>query len=219
MLMKGKKNKEQSQGFTLIELLVAMAIFGIVMAGIYTVYHSQQKAYQIQMQVSAMQQNLRAATLFLEREIRMAGYDPTKNNTARIITANAISVRFTMDLNGDGDVTDADEDILYSLYDADGDGDMDLGRTVNGVLSLLAENMDALNFVYLDKNGLITTVLNNIRSVQLTLVARAGQRDTSMVNNQAYRNQQGTVIYTGPNDNFRRRLLVTQIKCRNIGLP
>lgn len=217
--MKENKNIEQSPGFTLIELLVAMAIFGIVMAAIYTVYDSQQKAYFIQLQVAAMQQNLRAATLFLERDIRMAGYDPTKNNAARILTANAAIIRFTMDLNGDGDVTDADEDILYNLYDADGDGDMDLGRTANGVLSLLADNMDALNFVYLDKNGLVTTVLNNIRSVQLALVARAGQRDKSLFNNLAYRNQQGTIIYTGPNDNFRRRLLTTQIKCRNIGLP
>ncbi len=49
-----------NQGFTLLELVVAMALVGIIMAGVYATYFSQQKSYLVQDQVAAMQQNLRA---------------------------------------------------------------------------------------------------------------------------------------------------------------
>ncbi|MCD6266685.1 MAG: prepilin-type N-terminal cleavage/methylation domain-containing protein, partial [Deltaproteobacteria bacterium] len=76
--MYGKIQKKQNEnGFTLVELLVAMAISVIVMASIGYVYYTQQKSYVAQEQISAMQQNLRAAMYYMEREIRMAGFDPT----------------------------------------------------------------------------------------------------------------------------------------------
>ncbi|MBN1907686.1 MAG: prepilin-type N-terminal cleavage/methylation domain-containing protein, partial [Deltaproteobacteria bacterium] len=62
-------------GFTLVELLIAMAIAGVVMAGVYSAYSSQQRSYLAQEQVAAVQQNLRVAMYFMEREIRMAGCD------------------------------------------------------------------------------------------------------------------------------------------------
>jgi len=65
------------KAFTLIELLLALAISGVVMAGVYSAYYSQQKSYITQEQVAAMQQNLRAAMYIIQREIRMAGCDPT----------------------------------------------------------------------------------------------------------------------------------------------
>ncbi len=67
--MKGNKNK----GFTLIEILVALAILGIVLAGIYSVYTMQHKSYIVQEQVANMQQNERIAMQMITRDIRMAG--------------------------------------------------------------------------------------------------------------------------------------------------
>ncbi|UCF72314.1 MAG: prepilin-type N-terminal cleavage/methylation domain-containing protein, partial [Deltaproteobacteria bacterium] len=61
------------KAFTLAELLVAMVVVGVVMAAIVSTYYSQQKSYVAQEQVAAMQQNLRAAMFYMEREIRMAG--------------------------------------------------------------------------------------------------------------------------------------------------
>ena len=55
-------------GFTLVELLVAIAVAGIVMAGIYSSYYSQQKSYVAQKQVAAMQQNLRVGMYYMERD-------------------------------------------------------------------------------------------------------------------------------------------------------
>jgi len=50
-------SKRNESGFTLIELMVAMAISVVVMAAIYQVYQSQQKAYVTQQMVIEMQQN------------------------------------------------------------------------------------------------------------------------------------------------------------------
>lgn len=62
------------KGFTLVELLVTLAISGVVMAGVYSVFYTQQKSYTTQEQVSEMQQNLRAAMLMISRDARMAGF-------------------------------------------------------------------------------------------------------------------------------------------------
>jgi len=220
-LLGSKLTMKNQNGFTLTEILIALAIAGVVMAGVYSAYYSQQKSYVTQEQVVAMQQNLRAAMYYMEREIRMAGCDPTEDAGAGIQTAGSNSIRFTLDITDDagigdfdGDTLDANEDITYSLDDNDGDGDNDLERNNN----LIAENVDALDFVYLDANRATTTTLANIRSVQITLVARTGRGDPGYTNNTSYQNQQGTTIYTALNDNFRRRLLTAEVKCRNLGL-
>ena len=221
------------KGFTITELLVALAISGVVMSGIYSAYYSQQKSYVTQEQVVAMQQNLRAAMYYMEREIRMAGCDPTGNAGAAIMIANVAELQFTIDENGDGDFTnpspppanDSNEQIRYALTnDANGDGIADgspchLGReTWGGGLQTVAENIDALNFIYLDGDRNLTATLANIRSVQITLLARTGREDPGYTNNTSYQNQQGTTIYTALNDNFRRKLLTAGVKCRNLGL-
>ena len=206
-------------GFTLVELLISMAVGGVVMAGICSAYYSQQESYITQDQVSAMQQNLRAGLWFMEREIRMAGYDPTGTANAGIVTANATSIRVTLDLNADGYTDDSNEDITYSLYASDGDGDSDLARKVGGGNNQpVADNIDVLNFVYLDQAGYITTTLPDIRSVQVTLVARAQRPDTKYTDTASYANQQGEQILSTQNDNFRRKRLTAEIKCRNLGL-
>ncbi len=64
-------------GFTLLELMIAMALSGVVAAGVYVAFSSQQRT-QIDQQLTAdLQQNARAALYILQREIRMAGFDPT----------------------------------------------------------------------------------------------------------------------------------------------
>jgi type IV pilus assembly protein PilW len=62
------------QGFTLVELMVAMAISLVVMGAIFLTFKSQQDSYVIQDQITATQQNLRAAMYMLTRDIQMAGY-------------------------------------------------------------------------------------------------------------------------------------------------
>jgi type IV pilus assembly protein PilW len=202
-----------NRGFTLTELLVALFISGIVMGTILSAYYTQNKSYAVQDQLAAMEQNLRAAMDIMIRETRMAGYDPTGTANAGIVAANAASLTITEDLDGDGSIS-SDESITYSLADSDGDGDNDLERNSN----LIAENIDALNFVYLDENDASTTIPAEIRSIQITMVAKTGKADQGYHDTITYTNQGGTPIFGPANDSFRRRRLTAEVKCRNLGL-
>lgn len=224
----------RNNGVTLTELLIALALTGIVAGAIYKIFISQGRAYTVQSEVAEMQQNLRAGVFMMEREIRMAGYDPTRAANTEILTAAPGDLEFTADLNGDGDTDDPSEHMIYTNYDTNADGTSDaLGRNdvnAGAGTQLLAENIDELNFVYLDGsrnalNDMTTSVapadLPNIRSIQVTMVARSGIIDPEYNDNNTYQNQHpggSEVIYTAPGDNFRRRLLTTEIKCRNLGL-
>ena len=117
-------------GFTLIELLVALAVSGVIMTSVYAAYQSQQKAYGVQEELAAMQQNLRTAVYYLSNQIREAGCNPnsiTGTNAPRILTANVDSIHFTADVRGSGFGTEPDgattgpyENVTYSLYTDNG---------------------------------------------------------------------------------------------------
>jgi type IV pilus assembly protein PilW len=226
-----KKEGLYTQGFTLVELLVAMAVSLLAMGAIYSTFLSQFKSYQVQEEIAAMQQNIRAAMYHMQRDIRMAGYDPTGDAGAAIEIANVAELQFKIDENGDGNFTgtsppnDPNEQIRYALTnDANGDGIADgspcnLGREIwSGGLQPVAENIDALNFVYLDAAGNPTATLADIRSVEITIVARTDRSLRTSPNNIVYRNQQGSQILGAQNDYFSRNRLTMLVKCRNLGL-
>ncbi len=169
-----------------------------------------------------MQQNVRIALRTMESEIRMAGFDSTEAAGAGIVNATAVNLQFTRDLDSNGDVTGANEDITYSRYDFDGDGQADLVRNdVNGLgANPVALNCDALDFVYLDEDGAVTASLPDIRMIQVSIVIRTSDEDYSYTNSDVYQNIAAipVTIYTAPTDNFRRRLLSSHVICRNLGL-
>ena len=102
---------------------------------------------------------------------------------------------------------------------------LDLKR--NG--SVVAENIEVLDFVYLDEDRnllgptpLDPANLDLVRSIQITLIARSGQDLTVMMmkqnDNKTYNNQQGDALLVNPNDRFRRVILTADVQCRNLGL-
>lgn len=62
------------KGITLIELLVALCLSGMLLAGVYKTFVSQQHTYTVQDQVADMQQSVRVAISRMTRELRMAGF-------------------------------------------------------------------------------------------------------------------------------------------------
>ena len=205
--MSGTMKGNHEAGFTMVELLVAMVIAAIVMTSVYSVYYSQQKSYIVQEQVAAMHQNLRAAITIMEREIRMAGCNPTGNaSTVGFLDNQADRIQFTEDVRGkdpgdppDGDTGDDDENISYYLTDADGDGDADdlvrdTGGTEADIEKVIAENISSLTFIYLQGDGVSTaTGLEDIRFVRIIVTATN-------------------------NDKSKTETLQTRVNARNIGI-
>ena len=220
-------------GFTLIELMVAMALSGLVMIGIFSVYRAGVKNHITQNAMAEMQQDIRAGMHMMAREIRIAGYDPTRSASSAITTAMVDEIVFDADLSEDGTLSATpappaltDVKIRYALTNDN------LGRELwGGGLQPVALNIDALNFVYLDSNhdpipapGGVVNASNipNIRAIQITIVARSGRSVPALIESsrdlRIYRNQQGDIILPAQGDYFKRELLTAEIKVRNMGL-
>ena len=69
---------KRQDGFTLVELLVAIAMFAMIMIGIFYLWRGDQMAYLQGSAAAVTQQDARAAMEQLAREIRLAGYDPCR---------------------------------------------------------------------------------------------------------------------------------------------
>ena len=61
------------RGFTLVEILIVIAILGVIMGVVYSVYLTHQKSAYTQEEVVEVQQNLRIAMESITKDIRMAG--------------------------------------------------------------------------------------------------------------------------------------------------
>jgi type IV pilus assembly protein PilW len=238
-----------SRGFTLLELMIAIAIFGIASGAIYATYQNQQDSYLIQEQIADMQQNLRAGMYFLTRGIKLAGYDPNESAEATLDSQNIARVaefRFAYDENEDGTIQN-NEYIRYALT-SDGSNGIDdsardglrnslpchLGRETgvppnNSGLQAVADNVDAVEFLYHLADGTITaspSIFSDIRAVDVSLLIRTGEQikgynDESTyypASNPEHQTGEGRKVWGPFNDPYQRRLLITQIKCRNIGV-
>lgn len=170
-------------GFTLVELLIAMAIGAVLLTATYELLNTNSKLYYSKENTMVMTQDLRAATDFLIREIRMAGCNPTgasgigfQNDT------RADSIHFTMDIDGDGATTGTNEDIEYLIYTQN--EIQSLGRRTGGAVGLVAEYITSLTFNYYDSTGaqlssfpLTTVDLGNIYAVDITINAQTPKAD------------------------------------------
>ena len=158
--------------------------------------------------------------LDLGRTAGTVGVDPTRLVAAGI---EALGFAFAFDVDADGrlDFNDIDGDGImdpptegiYWAVDSDGDNDLDL-------------ELDT------DKNGEINmadgpaplpadVAVDRIRAMKVFILARTKGMDLGYINKQAYRVGFRVVnppVDTPPGDQYRRRLLVTTVRCRNLGL-
>jgi type IV pilus assembly protein PilW len=107
-------------------------------------------------------------------------------------TAPGGQVIWAIDSDGDND--------LDRHLDTSGDGDISPGEATQQLVAI----------------GLPDINTDRIRAVKIFILARAKGMDLSYSNNEVYRVGRYTVA--GGGDKFRRRLLVTTVRCRNLGL-
>jgi type IV pilus assembly protein PilW len=164
----------RQNGFSLIELMAGILISAVLMAGIYSVFFSQQEAYSAQEQIAEMNQNVRAAHDLMIREVRLAGYKTSTSTFSGIAMATTDSLRILADLDQNGDTAGVDEDITYT-YNA---GSKQICR--NGVGLPVADNITSLSFLYTLKNGTVTSApatLADIRKITISITARTTRPD------------------------------------------
>lgn len=200
------KRSDQS-GFTLIELMIAMAIGSILMVAVVSAYQIQVGSKNTQEALTDMNTTARAALEIMVHELRTAGCDPDGGAGAGIVNAGANDLTFTMDIGNtagtsfqpDGLLDGPNEQIRYAI---NANGNLGRDRLDGAGLQPLARNVDAVDFVYLDEDGVVTGTLADIRSIQITIVARSGRAAPgfmkTVVDNTNYTNQQGTVILAAP---------------------
>jgi len=241
--MKNRNKMLSQHGFTLIELLITVAISGILMAGVYTAFMSQQNSYLAQEEVAEVQQNIRSGLDVMVRDIRMAGYDPNRSGIYGITTATANLFVFTLDApENPGALLERNYELYspaYPPYDDVNYSGMALRRTAGG--TAIAEDIKELEFLYVLADGtqlLAPTAaqFEDIRSIQISILARARQPDRNYTNNLFYcpaSNPFDSVTgdceepdemlaakwgpFNAP-DNLRRRFQITTVKLRNMGL-
>lgn len=225
-----KLKVKNEAGFTLLELLISMTIGLVVLGSIFSSFTTQKKSYELQEQITVMEQNLRVPLDIITRDLRNAGTNPNPDTTlvigtsiglipggTRSINITANQLRILADLTGDGDTGDSNEDVDYSLDGTDYTDGMTYDIDRNG--QPLVSNITSLAFTYYDANGntIATPItgsnLTNIRVVQVSITARTDREDPTFVS------ASGVDIDGNPaNGKCRTRTLTAKVRARNIGL-
>lgn len=170
------------RGFTLLEMLVSSAVFVIVLFAVYLMLMTSQITYARGENKVEIQQNARVAMQRMAREIRMSGYDPSNASTTAIQAANANSITFIADLDGD----DISDQVTYRLQ-----GNQVIRESASWVggawtpnppvSSELADGVTALSFSYFDSTDTATATLASIRRITLGITVQdtaAGFQDS-----------------------------------------
>ena len=197
-----------NRGLTLVELMVVLVLSLLLMAAVYLSYQVQPRESNVQHEVSAIQQDLRAVIDIMERDIRNAGCDPSEppigligivSTSGAFPASNETKLGLRMDLDGDGVVSGSDEIVSYIWY-------QDTRRLErNG--QTLAENITNLTFVYSSSGVDLTPASGtqlgadaaDVRVVEITLQTRSDEPDPE----------------TG---NYLTRTFTRRVKGRNLGL-
>jgi type IV pilus assembly protein PilW len=192
-----------NEGYTLVELLVALVLTVMVLGGIFQLYISQSKSYNVQNQVAEMQQNVRIAMDVIARSIRSAGYDPRDqgffgftNTTYRLTNDAALIINeqangqdtlfITMNANGDTALDDLDAEKVGYQISATGNLQIQVEHPTEAWRDL-AENITTLTITYTFDDGNTYTPdmtngptvddISNIRMVKVTIMGKTSKRD------------------------------------------
>jgi len=181
--MSSKLNLRAKHGFSLLEMLIVLAVFTFIVGGIFGNLSQSQIRYQFEQEVAELQQSSRNAVDLMEREIKLAGfpkasyYDSGQNWTsansnkvaAGFITIGATNLVFEADIEEDGIVERVDYNLSSGTLSRSAEDKPAGGGAPAAAYKVLANNVTALTFSYLDSNGAATATASQVRFVQISL--------------------------------------------------
>lgn len=97
-----KRSVRGQRGFTVLELLVGLALFGLVALVSTAVFSTTFRGWTSGRDLADEQQNARMVLEWMTRRIRMAGYNTPFGTTEFFSQADAASLTFLADIDGDG---------------------------------------------------------------------------------------------------------------------
>ncbi|WP_417913954.1 prepilin-type N-terminal cleavage/methylation domain-containing protein [Candidatus Electronema sp. JM] len=224
-----------SSGFTLVEIMISLVLSSFVIAGVYGVYSIQQRSYKTQGQVADLQQQLRSALDFITRDIRMVGYNPGGVCSVNPTTYGILNMgvdNFSFEYCGLEDNTWKLHTVTYSLEGSRLMRNLQV-QDSPGQQQAVAEGIDAIEFRYLQGNSPPghpelpppeADLAKDTRIIQLSILIRSLYPDPYYKDTITYLPASGKAWTrtsgsgNPPNDNYQRRLLVTSIELRNVGL-
>jgi type IV pilus assembly protein PilW len=182
------------KGFSLVEILVTLGIASTLLVMASKTFLYQSHTYDVQGQVTEMVQRARASLDLVTRETRMAGYNPTGASFSGVPhdTNNLILLA---DLNGDGDILDTDEVVIYR-YDAS-DGQID--RITSDGIQPLSDDIQLFSFAHLKADGTAATSSGDVRQLEIMIDARTERPDPNYPHNGGYRTYTLTSVVTPKN--------------------
>lgn len=148
-----------ARGFTLAELLVAMAVLGLILAGVFTLQQQGIQSYLTGASRVEVQQNARTALELMVREFRSA------QSVTAVGGAGDVTFVTLVDDPGPTPVT-----IRYQLLGTT------LNRSINGVPAPLVGGVQTLTFTYFSafdaatNTGTVTALPGSVRIIRIQIV-------------------------------------------------
>jgi type II secretory pathway pseudopilin PulG len=192
------------RGFTLVELLVSSAITMAVLGGAVAMTSQVQRAYRLQVEDSAAEQEGRYALEWISRMIRAAGNNPYSKATSVCPDDDPLTdfTGLIMDPDGEADADDirvqtdsnppdgllggstgacnqANEDVTIS-FDPDTNAITFFDNNLGGDATIRTDAViDNLAFIYRDVNHDVTTNANNVVYVETQVTIRTRTIDAA----------------------------------------
>jgi len=171
-----------ARGFTLVELMIAGAIAAAISGGAFAIYNAQQISYLREEQFTEAQQNIRAAMYFMEKDVRMAGYDPYGDPNGKILPGfiqakiGSIGISHANDNALATAQSAATQTIIYALADDPATG----GYTGTGIAGGRPQNAltKTTSLTQSTNGGPAQPIIDNVEAVEFLYHLRNGKSTT-----------------------------------------